>query len=235
MQLKAYTISLLLSIANLSSAAQYRLTIDAPDSLAFLLHINGTPINYLPIVSVSLHGALAGKTNLKVEFPEQSVLNFSQIVTIKKGSSVTYSIDRSKGALKFILTSESILTFDAALATTEENILQTTNTVADHIEHNGCHPLVDELLYQEMIAMVDAQHFESKKLIVMTDFATTSCMSTDQLRYMMSKLSQEDNKLALLMAAGHNIHDRNNLPEVSNDFFLARNKSKAIEIIATER
>jgi hypothetical protein len=52
---------------------------------------------------------------------------------------------------------------------------------------------------------------------------------------MMSKLSQEDNKLALLIAAKGHIYDPERLLEVSADFFLARNKTKVAEIVNADR
>jgi hypothetical protein len=50
-----------------------------------------------------------------------------------------------------------------------------------------------------------------------------------------SKLSQEDNKLALLIAAKDHIYDPQRLLEVSADFFLARNKAKVAEIVDGDR
>jgi hypothetical protein len=77
--------------------------------------------------------------------------------------------------------------------------------------------------------------FEAKKLSLMAEFAGRSCLRTDHLRYMMSKLSQEDNKLALLIAAKGHIYDPQRLLEVSADFFLARNKAKVAEIVDGDR
>jgi hypothetical protein len=211
------------------------LTIDAPDSLAFLLTINDKPVNQYPIVSVTFNSPVSGKTNLKVEFPTKPVLNFTQIVNIKKGSNAAYTIERFKGALKLVLSSETILTPEETASAAEEITPVYADTMANPVPHNGCENLVDEQLYQDMIVAVDGQHFESKKLSVMSEFALVNCIRTDHLRYMLSKLSQEDNKLVLLQSAKQHIYDRNNLPEAANDFFLARNKAKAIEIISSDR
>jgi hypothetical protein len=69
----------------------------------------------------------------------------------------------------------------------------------------------------------------------MSRFASAQCIRTEQLKFMMGKLSQEDNKLALLSAAKGHIYDPELLNEVLSEFFLARNKSKAAELIVIDR
>ena len=220
---------------NKSSQAQCRVSVDAPDTLAFLISINDIIINTYPVVSLEFNLNTSGKTNFKAEFPDRPMLNFSQVITIKKGAAVAYSIDRSKGALKFILTSESLQAVTEKPA--QEGFTQEipTDTLQPLAIHNGCYPITDDSAYQDMITACDEQHFEAKKLNLMAEFAVRSCLRTDQLRYMMSKLSQEDNKLALLIAAKGHIYDTERLLEVSADFFLARNKAKVAEIVADDR
>jgi hypothetical protein len=162
-------------------------------------------------------------------------LNFSQVVNIKKGAAVAYSIERSKGALKFILTSESLQAVAEQSSAEGAASGISADTTLQEVVHNGCFPLTDDQAYQDMHTTVDAQHFEAKKLTLMAEFAATSCLRTDQLRYMISKLSQEDNKLALLIAARDHIYDPERLKEITEDFFLARNKAKADEIVRQER
>jgi hypothetical protein len=220
---------------NKSLQSQCRISVDAPDTLSFLITINDVPINTYPVVSLELNLNTSGKTNFKAEFPERPMLNFSQVITIKKGAAVSYSIDRSKGALKFILTSESLQAVAEKPAQEGVSSEIPTDTLQQEQVHNGCFPITDDSAYQDMIAACDEQHFEAKKLSLMAEFAGRSCLRTDHLRYMMSKLSQEDNKLALLIAAKGHIYDPERLLEVSADFFLARNKTKVAEIVNGDR
>jgi hypothetical protein len=86
-----------------------------------------------------------------------------------------------------------------------------------------------------MLANVEAQPFESKKLILLAEFASNQCIRTEQLRTMMSILTQEDNKIALLTASQNHIYDPEQINDVLNEFYLARNKQKAAEIIEAGR
>jgi Domain of unknown function (DUF4476) len=221
-------------LSGLQLHAQSRITIESPDSLPFLFSVNDQLVNQLPVLALTLDQPVSGKVNLKADFLHRPELTFSQVVTIKKGTLVNYAIERSKGSLKFILKSESIID----LAQTEIYSAakpSLADSVAVEARHNGCYPLADDAEYRQMLATADEQHFESKKLGTMTAFTTANCIRVEQLRYMMSKLSQEDSKLALLSASKEHIYDPENMPKVIDEFFLARTKVKAQEIIDSKR
>jgi hypothetical protein len=105
----------------------------------------------------------------------------------------------------------------------------TTKTAGSN--HTGCYPVADDAAYQAMLVSAESQHFESKKLSVLTEFASTQCIRTEQLRTMMAMLTQEDNKITLLLASKSHIYDPEQIRDVLNEFFLDRNKQKATEII----
>ena len=215
--------------------AQCRITIEAPDSLPFLFSVNDQQVNQLPVLSMTFNQSVAGKLNFKADFPARPELSFSQTLTVKKDAGVSYSIERSKGALKFVMTSEIVVTLspdDLANADIPHEAHDSSSAVT---HHNGCSPLVDDATYRQMHAQAEEQHFEAKKLSTMSSFLSTNCIRVDQLQYMMSKLSQEDNKLALLAASKGHVYDTENIQSVLDEFFLDRNKSKAAEIIETNR
>ncbi len=210
--------------------SQCRISIEAPDSLAFLFSINDQQVNQLPLVYVTLNHQASGKLNFKADFPYRPELSFSQVMTIKKDAGVAYSIESSKGALKFVLKSESVV----SITNSGEPIEQATAPDAE-VRHSGCYPVTDDAEYREMHAMADEQLFESKKLSTMTTFVSTKCLRVDQLQFMMSKLTQEENKLALLSASKDHIYDPENIRSVLDEFFLARTRAKAEEIIGANR
>jgi len=216
---------------NLEANSQCRISVEAPDSLPFLLTLNETVINQAPVLAITFDQNLSGKVNFKAGFPRRPELSFSQVITIKKGTFMSFTIERSKGTLKFVLTGESEIAlpeFTSEKSTEGDNPQTVSN-------HTGCYPVADDLLYQSMLETVAAQHFESKKLEILSEFASTQCIRTEQLREMMGVLSQEDNKIALLIASKSHIYDPEQINDVLNEFFLARNKQKAAEIIEANR
>ena len=211
--------------------SQYRIHIESPDSLPFLFSLNEKKVNQIPVLSIMLDQPASGKINFKADFPSRPELSFTQVITIKKNTSVAFAIERNKGTLKFILKSETEMIFPAEFAA--ESVNDSTKTITS--KHTGCFPVADDAGYQAMVTNVEAQHFESKKLSIMCDFASSQCIRTEQLRTMMSILTQEDNKIALLQASKNHIYDPEQIRDVLNEFFLARNKQKATEIIEDDR
>jgi hypothetical protein len=74
--------------------------------------------------------------------------------------------------------------------------------------------------------------FEIKKLEKMKSFALTTCLRVDQLRFMLTQLEVEDNRLRLLEQAMNSVYDTSRLPLVLDDFFLEKNKERARAIIS---
>jgi hypothetical protein len=229
--IQSLTVALLLVI-ELRANGQCRISVEAPDSLPFILTLNETAINQVPVLAITLDQNLSGKVNFKAGFPMRPELNFSQVITIKKGTFQSYNIERSKGTLKFVLTGESEIALPE-FVTDSKSGESSNQPSAD--QHTGCFPVADDLLYQSMLDDVAAQHFESKKLSILSDFASSQCIRMEQLRAMMSVLTQEDNKISLLAAAKNHIYDPEQIRDVLNEFFLARNKQKAVEIIEADR
>jgi hypothetical protein len=220
-----------LLLGNLSSKSQCRIRVEAPDSLPFVFSLNDKTVNQIPVLSITLDQSLSGKINFKADFPARPELSFSQVITIKKETSLEFAIERSKGTLKFILKSESEMAFPEMNQATSES--DTATAIASN--HTGCYPVADDAAYQAMLVNVEAQHFESKKLSLLSEFAANQCIRTEQLRAMMGILTQEDNKIALLMASKNHIYDPEQIRDVLNEFFLGRNKEKAAEIIEADR
>jgi len=219
-----------LLMLSLTAGSQCRIRVESPDSLPFLFSMNEKTVNQIPVLSLTLDQTTSGKINFKADFPARPELSFTQVITIKKNTSVQFAIERSKGTLKFILKGESEMIFPE-LAGKADSDSSTANTP----NHTGCYPVADDAAYQAMLAGVEAQPFESKKLGLLSEFASNQCIRTEQLRAMMSILTQEDNKIALLIASKNHIYDPEQIRDVLNEFYLARNKQKATEIIEAGR
>lgn len=219
-----------LLMLSLAAFSQCRIRVESPDSLPFLFSMNEKTVNQFPVLSLTLDQPVSGKINFKADFPARPELSFTQVITIKKNTSVEFAIERSKGTLKFILKGESEMVFPEMSSNADSD-----SSTASTPNHTGCYPVADDAAYQAMLANVEAQPFESKKLSLLAEFASSQCIRIEQLRAMMSILTEEDNKIALLMASKNHIYDPEQIRDVLNEFYLARNKQKATEIIEAGR
>jgi hypothetical protein len=86
-----------------------------------------------------------------------------------------------------------------------------------------------------MLSEVTNAYFETRKLEVMKQFISNSCLRVEQIRYMMSQLSMEDNKFILLRESLNHISDTSNLYRTEADFFLEKNKARVNELLANTK
>ncbi|MBX7052921.1 MAG: DUF4476 domain-containing protein [Flavobacteriales bacterium] len=222
--------------------AQTRFSVKAADSLDFLLTFDNNPVNNLSLLSLTMDKIASGKHVVKVAIPSKPEIQIEQTLTFKKNTSVFYDIEKSKGIYKLVLKSESTLeiqentainqpsTNAAPVQSTNVNVMQDIPTEATN-ESNGCGAPVLQEEYEAMMAEVNAHFFETKKLETMKQFNQTHCLRVEQLRFMMSNLTLEDNKYDLLKASMDHIYDRDKLKTVEADFFLEKNKARVYQLI----
>lgn len=217
--------------------SQSRVTVKSADSLAFLIKLNDSEINQWPCLVISFDFPVSGKINADVSFPVNPERNFSQILNLKKNYSYFFEVEKSKGILKLVLKSESLLQremeasgvpqpLEGSIA--ESNDVQTTDSTLSI--SSACGQPVSEAQYQQMLNDVKESYFESRKLESMKLFLASNCVSVEQLRFMLSRLSMEDNKITLLRDSGGHVSDIVNLRKIEEDFFLQKNKALVYEI-----
>jgi hypothetical protein len=238
-QLIKCTLILSMSLVLLTSAmrAQCRISVKSPDTLAFRLKINETEINQWPCFATSFDFPQSGKVNVSVTFPSSPSNNFSQLLTLKKNYAYFYEVEKSKNALKLILKSESVLESEPSITVLQETTQNQEPLAAETPEDSltsstaaGCGQPATEVRFQQMLEQVKESYFESRKLETMKVFLATDCVSVEQLRFMMSRLSMEDNKIILLRSAQGHVSDMRNIKKVGDDFFLQKNKAQVDEI-----
>lgn len=241
---KTIFISSVLMFMFLQTHAQSRISVKSPDSLAFTLSISETAINQWPCISTSFDFPQSGKVNVTMSFPNHKELNFSQTINLKKNYAHFYEVEKSKGAFKLVLRSESLLE-RAVVAVSGEALQVGMNIQNDSTElirvdstttgSAGCGTPVAVSVYENMLVEVKESYFETRKLETMKNFISGNCVSVEQLRYMMSRLSMEDNKILLVRHSKGHISDVHNIRKVEEDFFLQKNKALVSEITQSFR
>jgi len=138
---------------------------------------------------------------------------------------------KSESALEVSINSAVNTASIASQEITSDIPVIASDSTSGSVAGTGCSPEVSAELYQEMIQAVKENFFESRKLELMKNFISQNCVRVEQLRFMMSNLSMEDNKIILLKASNGRISDVNNLKKVEEDFFLQKNKAWVVEIL----
>lgn len=206
--------------------SQIELSFSAPDSLGFVLSVNNDTINRKPVKELTFFSPLSGKLNIRVIFPFTPLLEFQQVLTVKPYTSVHYALNYAKNALKFTTVGEAVL--DPMVF--PKYILTVAPTSRESVA-KGCFPQSDQMLFESVLKSLEQNTMESRKLEIMKEYVGSQCILVAQLRQLLGKLMQEDNKLELLSISKSHVYNPENLGEVLEDFFLERSKSKAVQMI----
>lgn len=242
--MKGILITLILLSLSVTGWNQSRLTVKSAETYDFILTVNDAVVNNVACLSITLDNITEGKVAVKASIPSHPEIIISQIITLKKYGYAFYEIEKSKGKYKLILKSESsthvIETNIGSIPEDQEpkTDLQTDVQLIEAIEvvgPGGCESPVDPDVYDKMLKEVSDNFFETRKLDVMKNFIAQHCVRVEQMRFMMSRLSLEDNKLDLLQTGISHVHDPNNLKKVEDDFFLAKNKARVQVLISEHR
>jgi Domain of unknown function (DUF4476) len=227
------------------TSAQSRLNIKSSDTLDFVLSIGGNDLNIVPCLNIGFNHNYAGKTNVTARFPNCTQQPVTAVLNLAKNSSAFYELLFVKGTLKFVLTSESSLepstklireTQTIPLAQSDPATAGLAVDTSQAIEINaGCSTAITEQEYIQLKTELKAIHFESRKLDLMTQFCSAHCLRVEQMRYLLSQLEMEDNKISLLRTCIANIYDISRISQFEDDFFLEKNKVIVREIIVQNK
>ncbi|MFN8699460.1 MAG: DUF4476 domain-containing protein [Flavobacteriales bacterium] len=215
------------------SEAQSRLTLTASDSLAFMCSLDGKAVSSTLLSSLTIPGIAAGKHQIKVTFSNGS--SHEQLLTLKDKMHHSYLLSENKGIWMFVISSEAnyqpaMLT---GLAVAEDSTVVAETPEEDYDGVTGCAVPCSVPEFDMLKNELGNTFFEIKKLEKMKSFALTTCLRVDQLRFLLTQLEVEDNRLRLLEQAVNSIYDTSRLPLVLDDFFLEKNKERARAIISS--
>ncbi len=227
-------ISLFIYLSALSDAcnAQSRLTITAPDTLAFQLNVNSNPVNTTLMTSCTFFLNEIGKQVFRATFSNNTFIE--QSIALKENTHATYEIRMIKGALRFALLSEASY---IPVAPTGLSVVIDSASVPEEFTEGfdgapGCENPCSTEDFENLKTALKEVSTDTRRLEMTRTFAALHCLRVEQLRYLLSRIELEDHRLKLLEAAASNIYDRSRLNAVEDDFFLAKNKSRVREIIA---
>lgn len=216
-----------------SGWAQSKITISAPDSLPFLAVWNNVAINQYPAYSITFREENGGKIPMHLSFPTRPDLAIQQTLTVKPQMAVVYEVSVVKGLHKLVPASENSYVFESLPPVPLPPSTPATDSTTQHTNDTfSSQALPSNDAYEQLKQAIAQQTFESRKLVLMTNYLQTEKLNVDQLRYLMAQLSLEDRKLELLRIALPSISDKSRLAEVTDEFLLDKNKEKARELLA---
>jgi hypothetical protein len=96
----------------------------------------------------------------------------------------------------------------------------------------GCELAMNNELFSFYISEMRQLTFESKRLIFIKSQLPSMCIQVDQLALLLDEFELEDNRLSIIETALPYVYDQDRLSQLSDHFFLEKNKTKVLALIS---
>lgn len=211
-----------------AGTSQVKLTVQAPDSLAFLASVDAVLLNNVSSTSLTAIQQPLGKHIISLQLLNGQTAQLA--VYWKQPCSVVYEVRWVKNTYKLTLVSESISATLAPLAT---DTLPAPNSTSKVYEgKKGCDLALNEELFSFYVSEMRQLTFESKRLLFIKSQLPSMCIQVTQLALLLGEFELEDNRMALVETALPYIYDQDHLSQLSDLFFLEKNKTKVLTLIS---
>lgn len=226
------TFFIFLVLIGLNAGAQSKVAFHAPDSMTFVLSLNDVSVNNLPVSDIAIVPVVAGKTKVKMTFSNESIGTLEQILDIKDKFFLEYEVRKVKNKLQFFLLAESpLLVTEAMDLTLAADSAAAQASIPEYSGASNCTSPLNEVDFAHVKMELSKCSFELTRLEYLKKAIPDQCWKVDQLRFLLSQLDMEDNKIKILELAKPSIYDFDRAQTIVEDFFLERNKIKAKAIL----
>ncbi len=202
--------------------------------LVFVLFTINNSINNIHCTDVAFLVPTPGKTKFNFSFFNPNVKPLEQVIDIKPNTFLQYEIRVAKGKTQLFLIAEAKFTEVISIPVSEETTGLADTTVIIETPYEGrkaCETPTSETEFTTIKENLSNIGFEFKRFETLKGVVSFNCLTVDQLRYLLSQLELEDNKVKIIELAKEKIYDYDRAMLIVDDFFLERNKNKVKSIL----
>jgi hypothetical protein len=226
------TLFIFLVLIGLGAGAQSKVAFHAPDSMTFVLSLNDVAVNIMPVSDIAIVPINAGKTKVKMTFTNSALGTLEQVLDFKDKVFVEYEVRKVKTKLQYFLLAESPLLISTSMeSTVAADSVAAQPSVPEYDGISKCNSPLNEVDFSHIKMELSKCNFELTRFEYLKKEIPNKCWKVDQLRYLLSQLDMEDNKIKILELATPSIYDFDRAQSIVDDFFLERNKIKVKAIL----
>ena len=225
---------LVLFTISLGTLSQSKIAFSSADSLGFLVQMDNNSINNIHCTDVAFLTLTPGKTKFNFTFFNPNVKSFEQIIDVKPNTFLQYEIRVAKGKTQLFLIAEAKYTEIISIPVSEESTGLSDTTIIIETPYDGrkaCENPVSSVEFESIKENLSKIGFEFKRFETLKGVVSFNCLTVDQLRYLLSQLELEDNKVKITELAKEKIYDYDRAMLIVDDFFLERNKNKVKSLL----
>ncbi len=203
------------SIANLAQG-QCKVTITAPDSLAFTLFIDGVQVNNQLVNQLSLHELASGKHEFKLNV---SKLNGTFQINLKKLIHYQFQLAYSNNLLQMLPVGESKLQINQFKVLNAEPAIETV-----YAGLKGCEQALSSVEFEGEVERLKTMPFDSQRKNAIKEICKNKCLSTHQVIMCIQLLELEENRLDAMLEVISKVFDVDNAKQMLDLLYLDGNK-----------
>jgi len=223
------------SITICSQAQHSALSVEAPDTILFVLQIDGQALTESFATSATGDKLESGRHEIKIDFENSLYALFETSVHLVADKQTTYRLKPKKaadGSVQFGLTlkSERVITIETAepmaevQPTTELPIEADTMVIAVDtlplVPRVGCGSPPSQTVFDQFLEEQNSLSFQFEKQAAAQEFIVDYCLTVEQLRIVINTLDFEDRKLELAIFGRNRVYDPENLSTLESVFLM---------------
>jgi hypothetical protein len=212
----SFGVILMLCLISHAAVAQSKLSITAPDSLAFTLFLDGTQMNNQAFSQLSIFEVGAGKHELKIKVAKLEGV-FS--MTAKKFVHHQFQLAFSNNLLQLLPVGESKLQAGQFQIISSE---PSPEKIYGGLK--GCEQALSLIDFETEVEKLKAMPFDSQRKQALKDLCRDKCLSADQVVSCLKLLELEENRLDAMIDVVSRIFDVENARQMLDLLYLDGNK-----------
>jgi hypothetical protein len=213
----------------LMSSQQSVLVIESPDSIAFILSIDGRLVSDSATYSTSTN-VFAGSLLLDFRTSESQPRDLSTSIEIAPAQKNIQHLTAVGDRITLIPFATSPIQIDPKEPLEESNMVAVDSIthVVDsfHVDHGGCFPPVKTAQFEALLSTLSTEPFESGRQKILLKQTSHLCLRTEQVIELLDLFEMEDRKLALVPDLYSCTYNQDSFDRVGETFVMSSNQER---------
>ncbi|MFM7770387.1 MAG: DUF4476 domain-containing protein [Bacteroidota bacterium] len=197
--------------------AQSKLTLTAPDSLAFVASIDGRELNSVPMNYISIFEISSGKRELAVNvFGQEAKLNLN----LKKLIHYQFKISCADNIFQILPIGETKCT-----ALQFKKVKSNASPKSEAYEgKKGCETPINDSTFEAHLIALKKLPFDAQRKTELNNLCLNYCLKVDQVSRCIELLEMEEGRVEVILACLPKIYDLVNAQNLLTLFYLEGNR-----------
>jgi hypothetical protein len=200
--------------------AQSKLVVNAPDSLSFILFVDGVQFNTVPVSSIQVSKVNVGKHNVKVVVEAQESIF---LLNAKNLFSHSFSVSVLNSKLELVPSGELKLQAKA-FQFWNNNAIPVASKDSVYVGKKGCESPASASTVDSLVNALQSKSFDTERKMIARMQLDADCFQVKDIVKIISTIELEENRMDCIVAALGHVYDLSAINGLLELVILERNK-----------